>query len=322
MTYKKIFVKILSYLIVSALFFLLFAEFRKNWASIQSYQLKFDPYFLILTLASMLATYLLTTYGWYLALNTLAGGNRILFRDSVAIVNTSNLTKYLPGKVWSYALQAYWLSRKGFSNSLIVFVYILNMLILILTFLIVGLCYLLVSPGKLSFPVIISCLIGLVALDLLLIRYHSAFFNALLSIVRKILKKDIPCYEAPTRLLLGLHLVHVVSAFSFGMSGYFMCRGIGFDLARDSIYLVMSSMILSDMIGFLSIIVPSGLGVREGVMYLFLKGDVFGALSLILPVATRIVIIIVDVFLGAIGFVMLNYYLGEKEAARNGKPAL
>lgn len=322
MTRKKILINILSYVIVIVLLYLLFTEFRKNWASLQSHELKFDPYFLFLTFASMLATYLLTTYGWQLALNTLAQGNRILFRDSVAIVNTSNLTKYLPGKVWSYALQAYWLSRKGFSNSLIVFVYIINMSTLILTFLIVGFCYLAVSPGELPFRAIISCLIGLVALDLLLIRYYSVFFNAFLSVVRKFLKQEIPRYEAPTRLLLDLHLVHVVSAFSFGMSGYLMCRGIGFDLAKDSIYLVMSSMILSDMIGFLSIIVPSGLGVREGVMYILLKGDVFGVLALILPVASRIVIIVVDVFLGAIGFVMLKYYLTEKEAARNGKPAL
>jgi hypothetical protein len=304
------------------LFFLLYAEFQKNWAGIQSHGLKFDPYFTFLAFAAMLATYLLTTYGWYLTLNTLSGGNRISFRDSVAIVNTSSLTKYLPGKVWSYALQTYWLARKGFPGSLIVFVYFINMLTLILTFLIVGLFYLAVSPGELPLKVIVSSLIGLVALDIFFIKYYSTLFNAFVSSVNRIFKRDITYYEAQAELLLRLHLVHAVSAFSFGACGYLMCLGIGFDIARDSICLIMSSMILSDMIGFLSLIVPSGLGVREGIMYLMLKGDAFGALSLVLPVATRIVIVVVDIFLGAAGFVLLKNYKTKREVAHDGKQAL
>ena len=314
MAAKRILTRILSYLVILVIFILLFAEFRKNWASVQSHELDFNPYFTFLTVAAMFATYLLTTYGWHVALNTLSEGSRISFRDSVAVVNTSNLTKYLPGKIWSYALQTYWLGRKGFSNSLIVFVYIVNMFTLTITFLIVGLCFLVLSPGGLPFKGVITSLIVLVVLDILFIRYYSTLFNVLISIVGKIIKKEITYYEAPTKLLLHLHLIHIVSAFSFGVSGYFMCRGIGFDIARNTIYLIMSSMILSDMIGFLSVIAPGGMGVREGVMYLLLKDRTFGALSLIVPVATRIVMIFVDAILGVLGFLLVN-----KNGNRTGK---
>jgi hypothetical protein len=205
---------------------------------------------------------------------------------------------------------------------LIVFVYVINLSTLIMTFLIVGLCCLVASPGELPLTGIIPCLIGLIALDILFIRYYSTLFNALLSIAGRIFKRNIPYHEAPTRLLLRLHLIHAVSAFSFGMSGALMCLGVGFDIARDSIARVVSAMIVSDMIGFLSIIVPSGLGVREGIMYLLLKGDAFGALSLILPVATRIVIIAVDMVFGAAGFVLLKDYKTKREVAHDGKQAL
>jgi hypothetical protein len=113
-----------------------------------------------------------------------------------------------------------------------------------------------------------------------------------------------------------------VSAFSFGMGAYLMGVGIGFDIARSSISLVMSSMIISDIVGYLSIIVPSGLGVREGIMYLILKGDAFEALSVILPVATRIVIIIVDVLIGAIGFALLHKYKIVMNVEHEGKQVL
>jgi len=319
MATKKILIHILSYLMVIVIFFLLFAEFKKNWASILSFDLKFDAYFTFLSFAAMLATYLLTTYGWQVTLNTLSGGSKISFADSVAIVNTSNLTKYIPGKIWSYALQTYWLAKAGFSNSLIVFAYIINILTLIITFLIVGLCYLAFSPVELPLTGIIACIIVLCLFDILFIIFYSKLFNALMSIVGKIIKQDIEYCEAPTKLLLYLHLIHFISAFSYGIGAYFMCLGIGFDIANDSLYLVMSSMIISDIIGFLAIIVPSGLGVREGIMYLLLKGGAFRALSLILPIATRVVIMFVDVFLGAIGFVLLKNYKAKRDLVHNGK---
>ena len=68
----------------------------------------------------------------------------------------------------------------------------------------------------------------------------------------------------------------------------------------------MSSMMLSDVIGFLTVIVPGGLGVREGVMYFILKGDTPKTLSLILPIASRIISMLVDVTLGTIGIVLLK----------------
>ena len=319
MAYKKVLVNILSYLIIGVIFLLLFVEFKKNWASIQSFDLKFDVFFILLSFFAMVTTYLLTTYGWHVTLNTLSGENKITFLDSVAIVNTSNLTKYIPGKVWSYALQTYWLAKAGFSNSLIVFTYIINILTLIITFLMLGLCYLAFSPVELPFAGIVSCLLLLVVFDILFITFYSKLFNALMSIVGRIIKQDIAYCEAPTRLLLYLQLIHFISAFSYGIGAYFMCLGIGFDITNNSIYLVMSSMIISDIIGFLAIIVPSGLGVREGIMYLLLKGGTFRALSLILPIATRVVIMFVDVFLGAIGFVLLKNYKAKRDLDHYGK---
>jgi hypothetical protein len=267
-----------------------------------------------LAFSSILATYILTTYGWFVALTSLSRRNTISFTDSIAIVNTSNLTKYIPGKIWSYALQAYWLAKAGFSNSLILFVYILNVFTIIMVSLMSGLCYLIVAPGAFPRMLLIACLILLVLFDILFVRFNSTLFNALISAIGKKMKREIIYYEAPTKLLLRLHSIHIISAASFGIGAYFLCLGIGFNIPKDSVFLVMSSMILSDTIGFLSFIVPGGLGVREGVMYLLLKGDAFGSLSLILPVATRIVMIVVDVVLGAIGFILLN----QKKKSESG----
>ena len=307
MAYRKIFINALSYLIIGLIFVYLYKEFRSHWASIHTYDLKVDAFIAFLSFAAILTTYLLTTYGWFVALNSLSPGNPISFTDSVAIINTSNLTKYIPGKVWSFALQTYWLVKAGFKSSLIAFTFILNIFTLIMTFLILGLFYLALSPGTLPLKVVVSIFILLVVLDILFMRYNSTLFNALISVINKTLKRDIQYFHAPMRLLLYMQLVHFLSAFCYGMSAYLVCLGIGFNITGNSIYTLMSSMILSDVIGFLAIVVPGGLGVREGVMYLLLKGDAFGALALLLPIATRIVGMFIDIFLGVVGCLLLKH---------------
>jgi uncharacterized membrane protein YbhN (UPF0104 family) len=67
-------------------------------------------------------------------------------------------------------------------------------------------------------------------------------------------------------------------------------------------------MMISDVIGFLSVIAPAGFGVKEGAMYLLLKDRTSTALALLLPIATRIAAMIVDALLGTAGFILVRGY--------------
>ena len=131
-------------------------------------------------------------------------------------------------------------------------------------------------------------------------------FKKIISILNRVFQRNIEYYNIPRKHWLYLHLINFLAVFCFGIGAYLLCLGIGFDIAHNAMYSVMSSMLISDVIGFLVIVVPGGLGVREGVMYLMLAGISIPAVSLILPIATRIVSMLVDLFLGAIGFILLN----------------
>jgi hypothetical protein len=238
----------------------------------------------------------------------LSGKNKITFSESIATVNTSNLTKYIPGKVWSYALQMFWLEKAGFPKSLILYVNLVNVFVSLITSMMLGIAYLACSPGTFPFMAIVPFLIILIIFDVAFIKYNSIVFNRLIFIFNTLFKRNIQYYDTSKKLLFSLHVIYFISAFCFGMGAYLMCFGIGFDVADRDMYSVMSSMMISDVIGFLTVIAPGGLGVREGVMYFMLKGASSGALSLILPIATRIVSMLVDILLGTLGIVMLRNY--------------
>ena len=300
---------VLSTVIIFGVAFFFYRAFQKNWANIQSQTFRLDYTFLLLSFGAMLATYLLSTYGWYLAINTLSDRARITFPQSIATVNSSSLVKYIPGKIWSYALQMYWLVRAGFSKSLIVYVNVINLFISIITSVIAGLVFLLFSTNKFPFAATFSLLLVLIILDISCVACNAATFNGILALINRLFNRDIKYFDISKKLMLDLHLIHFAAAFTFGIGAYLLSLGIGYHVGPDKILLVMSSLLISDVIGFLALIVPGGLGVREGVMYLILGGGATGSLSLLLPVTSRMVNMLVDIFLGAIALRLLRNFI-------------
>jgi uncharacterized membrane protein YbhN (UPF0104 family) len=74
---------------------------------------------------------------------------------------------------------------------------------------------------------------------------------------------------------------------SSGLAAYLLCVGIGFDIPPQKLFSIVAAALISEVAGFLAIIVPGGLGVKESVMYLILRADSSQTLALILPLALR-----------------------------------
>ncbi len=321
MTNTKILKNLISFAIIVSVAFFFYKSFQNNQAAFQSHALTLHYFFLILSFVFVLATYFLATYGWQIAINALSGVRPMSFAQSVAVVNTSSLVKYIPGKIWSYALQMYWLADTGIPKSVIVYVNLVNLFISIITTLIVGLCYALFSPSNVPVQVLFSLLLLVVLFDMVFIQFNAPVTHGMISLVNRVFKRDIACLSVSHRLVLQLHLIHFAAALSFGISSYLLCYGIGFEIGPGKAWLVMSSLLLSDVIGFLAVIVPGGLGVREGIMYLMLNGVSTVSLSLILPVASRLVGMLSDITIGLTAFALLKYRFTARTFDGNARAA-
>lgn len=309
MNRKKAFQVFLSLAVLCAIAFFFYREFQKNWGVIQSYDLKANALFIGLSFFAIACTYLLTTYGWFFTLNFLSH-NKITFSESIALVNTSNLTKYIPGKVWSYALQMYWLAKLGFSKSRVLYVNLINLYVSLIAALILGVAYLVFSPGTFPRAVILALLSVLVVFEAAFIAYNAPLLRRLVMVLNTVFKRDIEVGSSATsaRLLAYLHAVYGIAAFSFGAGAYALCFGIGFGIAHDRMFAVMAAFLISEVIGFIAVVTPGGLGVREAAMYLLLKDVSPEAFALILPLATRLVSMAADVLFGSLALILLRNY--------------
>ncbi len=303
---RKLIKNTVGLLIVLCIAFFFYRAFERNWASLQAQNIT-PNYVALVASAAMIVVLLLTgTYGWQLAINSLSEGRKLKFLESIATVNSSGLTKYVPGRVWSYALQMYWLASLGVRMSLVLYSNLLNHLISLISCVISGLlCLLWVVPPKLFWP-LLAVLVLVVLADLLGMLFHGPFFRWLLPLLGRLVRRDIQHIEFPFQLLLRLHAVHFVGAVLSGVCIYWMCLAIGYPITRQETPLVVASALLAEVAGTLALIVPGGLGVREGVMYLLLGGASNNLLALVLPVASRLITMVVDLLLGSVSFIALR----------------
>ena len=310
---RRLLKPLLAVVIVGCIAFFFVKAFQRNWASIRQHQFTVSPGFLLGAGLLFAAGMLLSTWGWYTAVNGLSP-QKVTFRQSVAVNNSSSLTKYIPGKIWSYALQLYWLDGLGISKALVVYVNLINLLISLAMTVMLGLgCLLCANGHQLPKPALLAALFALVAVDALSVAYNHALLRAVISLANRLFKRNIQNFDVGKALLVKLHGFHLLAAVVSGLSAYLFCIAIGYHLDLDRSLVIIGSTSVSDVVGFLAIVVPGGLGVREGLMYAILGGQASGSLALILPLGTRMLTMLIDVILGAVAFKLLSTLTRNKQ---------
>jgi hypothetical protein len=192
-------------------------EIEKNWASIRNFKLVINIYYLLSALSFYLLSYLLETYIWQVCINKYLGRYELNFSESFAVVNSSGLLKYLPGRVWTYTAQLVWLKKYGISKSIILYVNLICVLGSLIVSLYLGLIYLVLYTDLLGITMIILSSVVLVACNIAYITWNSALVNKLISAAGRLFNKEIqPLIDAKS-LTLYIQLLYLQLISRFGL---------------------------------------------------------------------------------------------------------
>ena len=288
-----------------------YEELKGNWESLQLAQLRLRTAGILIALALVAAAYFLATVVWYYGVNAHPSGGRVSLMEGYAVVNTTQMTKYLPGKIWSYTLQMILMRRRGVSASYLLYLNMLITLSLIFSASLFGTLFVMAYsrrvPGVLSVPVFLvvsAAYLGFVFLN-------GRVFKGIVQMVNRVFRKDIVFFELPLPFLLKMQGALILSNALFGLAGYAACYGIGCDIPAAMAFPVSAATLFSDMLGFVMFLSPGGLGIREGAMFFLLEGITGKRIALLLPLALRIITMSSDLILGVTGFVFLHKYAGK-----------
>lgn len=273
-------------------------EVSKKWASLRGFTLDIKPGYLTLALSLYLLSYLLETYIWRVCLNRHHGRHELNFPESIAVVNASGLFKYLPGRIWTYTAQLAWLKKYNISKPVILYVNLICLIGSVIVSLYLGLVYLAFYTKLLSMRSVVLLAALLAACNAIYVIWNSALINKLIALAGKLLKKEIQPLTDSKSLILLIQFVYVCSWALMGFGGYFLARGIGLAIAFSNILALLASMSLSWVAGYVAVISPGGLGIREGTMLLMLRNVVDTRTALIFPILSRFLYLIAEALLG------------------------
>jgi glycosyltransferase 2 family protein len=307
---RSILQAILTLVIVIATGFFFYSEFQKNWDEISAYSFNVNLYFLILSFALMLISSLMETYIWQICVNDYIP-KKLKFSESLALFNTSALLKYIPGRIWSYTAQIAMMSLKGISKSLLIYINVICFLCFTVVSAVYGFCYYFFFMKVASLNISILVLTMFIIFVFAFIKWNTVIVNHLINTINRLFKRKIEPIKMRKLLLGSIHLLYLLDYMFMGMSMYFLALGLSMNISLSSILAITATISLSSLVGYIVFISPGGLGVREGVMFVMLKQFSNIEAALILPIVTRIVVIIIDILLGASGIwlgIKYQYY--------------
>lgn len=256
------------------------AAVLRQWDAIRNVPWALRTDMLTIACCSIVALFLLDALGWHLTLRAL--GQRIHPRDSVRIWLISSLARYIPGGVWSYAGRIALARELGIGTATASLSLYLETLLLMGSSLAIGFPSLLAAAHLPITP--LSAALMCLGLALLLHPKVVALFGKLPGKMGAAIRQISLPTPGAMLLVYGYYLVFWAL---FGLA--FDCFVVALHpLAAEHWLPVGSSLAFGFFVGFVVIVAPGGLGVRESAMYLLLLPFLSPPASLLVAIGSRL----------------------------------
>lgn len=291
--------RILSYIVVLGIFSFFFYQLRKNWDQLILIQWDAHPLFLFGHIFLMVMLFVVFVWGW--KYNLAVHGFNINWKNSAHIWLVANLGKYIPGKVFMIAGRVE-LSHKagvsriaGFSafvieNALMVFAAVPFLLfallqgfdfssyqhyVLIVIFILFG-CWICVRPKIITQLLNAAC--------------------------RRLGQKTITT-NIKVHNMVVLVGGYITGWLFYGLSGMLLSYAIEVPLSIPWVTLVVA-FVASWVVGYITLLTPGGLGVREAVLVGLLTPEVQTSHAITLALIARLSWTFVEMMGALIGLML------------------
>lgn len=204
----------------------------------------------------------------------------------------SQLGKYLPGKVFLYAGRVWYYVREGRPAGPVTLAFSVELVgtfaASIVTVLLAIAAGSFVDVGAYRW----AFFGGLVAL---LLALHPRVLSAAVLLVARLLRKQPFRVPLSYREVLSFIGLYVMAWGIFGVAFYFLVRSI-YPIESNAVLALAAAFSFASMVGMLAVVVPSGLGVREGLLVVFLSGLMPVPVAILVALVARVWFTAVEVF--------------------------
>lgn len=270
------------------------AAVMSQWNRIQSIDWLLRPELLAVSIAGLIVVFFLDAYGWHLILRAL--GQRVPPITSIRIWLLSSLARYLPGVIWSYASRISMAKEKGISVASSSMSLYLETLLLMASSLAVGFPSLMAAVG-----IHVNPLAAIFLWILLGLLMHPRILSILRFLPGRMGRGFLTLSLPDVKTIFCLYVYYLVFWVIFGT--IFVCFVSGIHpLGPHQWIPVGSSIALGFFLGFILVMFPGGIGVRESALYVLLLPFIPTATTLIVSVGSRIWVMLGEIL--SLGIIM------------------
>ena len=209
-------------------------------------------------------------------------GESVSKTSSLTIWFFSEALRYIPGNIWSFASRAYLARQKQISKEVSFLILPIEIIIVTTTTTILSSYAIIKTLEKLQVNLIFYILIFTsLIVTLVLLLSHKI----ILRVLKKILLQKLVLKALPTALILQF------LSWSLYSTGYIIL--IDFAGIQD-LALLFSSTLLAWLIGYLTIVSPMGLGVRESTFILLIGPQIGLSQAAVIALLARVILIVTE----------------------------
>lgn len=248
---------------------------------------------LIFAIICFLVYYFIRGYIWKIMIRH--GGHKMSYKDANFIWAASEIKRYIPGNIWSFLGRAIMFAEKGIDKKDVAKYSLIEMQLIVLGSLNVAL---LSIPFVSNYYHLQQNFITAVAVAILAITIFYIYNSKL-----KLKIPFLPDFK-PQKILILL-LLNILMFVAFGFGYYFTFISFA-TIDASLMFQLVGFSVLSFIIGYLSILTPSGLGVREGTLIFGLSKIVSVSAAGFLALFSRFVLIIAELIYVVFSYLWKN----------------
>ena len=285
------------WLVVLIFFFFIGRSLVVNWDEVSQADLHFDLWLLLASFALLGLWMVGQALIWHLL--TVSSGAHIPLPRAMAAWFYSQLGKYVPGKVFLYLGRVHLYTREGKGAGPITVAFgvefVGNLAAAVLMVLLAALTSDVPGLDDYRWLLVIALVVFLVAL-------HPRFIGWAIKLAARATRRR-PFEVSLTYLQLLRYVgLYFVNWILFGIALYVLIRSF-YALDAGSILYLAGAFSFSSIVGILALFAPSGLGVREGILAVFLNRIMPTSIALVVSVVSRLWLTVAE--LAAVGVVFL-----------------
>ncbi|MBD3370146.1 hypothetical protein GF402_07275 [Candidatus Fermentibacteria bacterium] len=292
--------------LLGALAVFVLAHHGRDWyQQATEYGWDLDPLLVVVSIILVLASLLIVPAGWVMIARAL--GSDLQTNVLRGTWFTSQLGRYIPGKIWLFVGRAGALRSGGISSLRAASAPILELMHTVASAGLVAFLALLLAGGPMLSSTLWTILLVSGVLLLLL-----PFLRPVQKLVYRL--RFGPTDREPAGLSLGdsskVVLVYAIVWILRGISLWLWLRSLG--LGDQGILLCMTAVPLSWMAGYATFFVPGGVGVREAVIVALLANGTSAGPLLLAVLGQRLVLGVCEVVLASLSFRSVASLIGRR----------